>query len=350
MKGRQVVLGQLFGAEAAALMEDGRLVDLIPDPTQLAALTPGTICRGVTDRLMKGQGGVFLRLPDGQRGYLRDRSGIREGASILVQVSGIAEEGKAVPVTPRLIFRGRYALVTPAAPGVNVSRRIRRTERREALEALGVSLLQDRDHGLILRSAAEGANEDEIAADLAPLIDMADKICAETQGDPEVLLNAPAPWEAAWLDWADPAPDAVEQGEDSFDRCGVSEAIDALLSDRVDLSGGAFGFVEQTRALVAIDVNTGTDTSPAAALKANIAMVRDLPRQLRLRGLGGQIVVDFAPMSRRDRAVLDQSLRAAFKGEASETNLVGWTTMGLYEINRKRDRVPLARLAAQGAR
>ena len=123
-----------------------------------------------------------------------------------------------------------------------------------------------------------------------------------------------------------------------------------MLSDRVDLSGGAFGFVEQTRALVAIDVNTGTDTSPAAALKANIAMVRDLPRQLRLRGLGGQIVVDFAPMSRRDRAVLDQSLRAAFKGEASETNLVGWTTMGLYEINRKRDRVPLARLAAQGAR
>ena len=94
MKGRQVVLGQLFGAEAAALMEDGRLVDLIPDPTQLASLTPGTICRGVTDRLMKGQGGVFLRLPDGQRGYLRDRSGIREGASILVQVSGIAEEGK----------------------------------------------------------------------------------------------------------------------------------------------------------------------------------------------------------------------------------------------------------------
>jgi Rne/Rng family ribonuclease len=91
-----------------------------------------------------------------------------------------------------------------------------------------------------------------------------------------------------------------------------------------------------------VDVNTGGDTTPAAGLKANIAAARDLPRQLRLRGLGGQIVVDFAPMPKRDRAVLDQVLRAAFKGESAETSLVGWTTLGLYELVRKRDRLALA--------
>ena len=350
MKGRQVVLGHLNGAEAAALMQDGRLIDLILPPEALAPLAPGAICRAVTERLMKGQGGVFLRLPDGQKGYLRERSGIREGAAILVQVSGIAEEGKAIPVTSRLIFRGRHALVTPGAPGVNVSRRIRDDDRRAALAALGTSLLEDRDYGLILRSIAENADDADIAAELSPLIQMADSICAEVQGKPELLLDAPSAWEAAWLDWADPEPDAVEEGDDSFDRCGVTDAVDALLSPRMDLGGGAFAFIEQTRALVAIDVNTGSDGTPAASLKANIALARDLPRQLRLRGLGGQIVVDFAPMPKRDRAILDQSLRAAFKGDASETTLVGWTAMGLYEINRKRDRVPLARLVAAGAR
>ena len=93
-----------------------------------------------------------------------------------------------------------------------------------------------------------------------------------------------------------------------------------------------------------LDVNTGADTSPAAGLKANIAAARDLPRQLRLRGLGGQIVVDFAPMPKRDRAAVEQQLRAAFRGEAAETSLAGWTPLGMFEIQRKRDRLPLAEL------
>ncbi|MFN3607084.1 MAG: ribonuclease E/G, partial [Cypionkella sp.] len=82
------------------------------------------------------------------------------------------------------------------------------------------------------------------------------------------------------------------------------------------------------------------DTSPAAALKVNIAAARALPRQLRLRGLGGQVVIDFAPMPKRDRAVLEQVIRAAFKFDA-EVNLAGWTTLGLYEFTRKRDRTAL---------
>ena len=76
-------------------------------------------------------------------------------------------------------------------------------------------------------------------------------------------------------------------------------------------------------------------------MKANIAAARDLPRQLRLRGLGGQVIVDFAPMPKRDRAAVEQQLRAAFKGEASETSLAGWTPLGNYELQRKRDRLPL---------
>lgn len=346
MKGRQVVLDRLFGAQAAALTEDGVLIDLIVDPSEIVALVPGTICRAVTERLMKGQGGVFVRLPDGQRGYLRDRSGLREGQPLLVQVAGVADEGKAVPLSSRLIFRGRFGLVTPGAPGINVSRRIRDSETRETLEALGAEALQGRDHGLIMRSAAGAADPAEIAAELGELIELADGIMAETQGGPERLLDAPDAWEQAWLDWAEPAPDAVEEGAGAFARAGILEAVDAVLSARIDLPAGASAFVEPTRALVAIDVNTGTDTSPAAALKANIALARDLPRQLRLRGLGGQIAVDFAPIPKRDRATLDQVLRAAFKGDASETSLIGWTAMGLYEISRKRDRVALARLAA----
>ncbi|RDW12345.1 ribonuclease E/G [Paracoccus thiocyanatus] len=347
MKGRQIVLGRLFGRDAAALMQDGRLEDLIVDPVGAAPLAPGAICRAKVDRLVKGQGGVFLRLPQGARGFLRDRSGLREGQSLLVQVSGSAEDGKAVPVSSRLNFRGRHVIVTPGIPGVNVSRRIRDTALREALAGLGEAALAGMADppGLVFRSMAAMAGDDEIATELARLLDLAQAVLSDREGAPELLLDAPEPAELAWYDWADPPPDDVLEHPDAFEISGAEAAVLDLLDPRVDLGGGAWAEIEPLRALVAIDVNTGADHSPAAGLKANIALGRDLPRQLRLRGLGGQVVVDFAPMPKRDRGTLEQVLRAAFRSESAETVLIGWTAMGLYEISRKRDRIALARLA-----
>ncbi len=165
-------------------------------------------------------------------------------------------------------------------------------------------------------------------------------VLADLNGGPELLVEGAGAHETAWRDWADPEPDEVIEG--GFAAQGVHEMLDALRDIRVPLAGGGNMLIETTRALVAVDVNTGPDTSPAAALKVNIAAARDLPRQFRLRGLGGQIIVDFAPMPKKERAILDQVIRAAFKAEAAETNLAGWTTLGLFEMTRKRDRLPLS--------
>lgn len=351
MKGRQVVIGRVLGQEAAALMLDGQIEDLLIDPSDITPIAPGAICRVKVDRLVKGQGGVFVRLPEGLSGYLRDRNGLREGQSLIVQITGVAEDGKAVPVSTRVLLRGRYSIVTPGAPGVNVSRQIREEDEREALTALGQEIAGTAPDapGVIIRSAAVLADDGEIRDELTGLVELASSIGADLEGQPELLLDAPTPAESAWRDWGYPEPDAVEDGENAFDDTGAEDAVLTLLSARVDLGGGAWASVEAVRALSAIDVNTGSDTSPAAGLKANIALARDLPRQLRLRGIGGQIVVDFAPMSKRDRGTLDQVLRAAFKSDGSETVLIGWTAMGLYEISRKRDRVLLSRLAGGAA-
>ena len=343
MKGRIVVLGAVGGLEAAALMVDGQLEDLLVDVSDAMALAPGAICRAKIERPMKGQGGLFVALPGAEKGFLKDAKGLSPGQSVLVQVSGGAEPGKALPVTLRLLFKGRYGIVTPGAPGLNVSRRIREEDTREGLQALAAVVMEGSEMGLILRSACEGAEEGEIVEDLAGLRELAEAVLADVEGAPELLVDAPAPHEEAWREWADPAPDEVVEG---FEDHGVLEAIDAVLSPRVALPGGGHMMIEPTRALVAVDVNTGADTSPAAALKANIAAARDLPRQLRLRGLGGQVVVDFAPMPKKDRLVLEQQLRAAFKTEAAETSLAGWTPLGLYELVRKRDRAALAVLLA----
>jgi Rne/Rng family ribonuclease len=99
--------------------------------------------------------------------------------------------------------------------------------------------------------------------------------------------------------------------------------------------------VEPTRALVAVDVNTGADMSPAAGLKANIAAARTLPCALRCRGLGGQVTIDFAPAPKKDRRQIETALKGAFRGDPVETVLAGWTPLGHFELQRKRERLPL---------
>jgi len=341
MKGSVAVLGRLAGREAAALVIDGLLEELLLDAGETA---PETIWRGKVGRPVKGLGGVFVELPDGRRGFLRQAKGLRPGQSLLVQAAGVAEPGKAVPLTDRPLFKGRLAILTPGAPGLNLSRSLRDEAERARLAAIAGAAMAGAPEGLgaILRSAAEGAEAEVLAGEIAALRRAAEAILAEAAGPPELLLDAPGPHDLARRDW--PAPDSVAEGPDALAEHGVEEMVEALLRPEVPLGGGAFMVVELTRALVAVDVNTGPDTSPAAGLKANLAAVRALPRALRLRGLGGQVTVDLAPSPKRDRGTIEQALRAAFRRDGSEAVLAGWTPLGHYELQRRRDRPPLAEL------
>lgn len=341
MKGRVIALDELAGRKAAALIVDGRLEDLLIDPVDEDTPAPGAIARAICDRPLKGQGGMILRLPGGASGFLREGKGLKPGQPLLVQIITRPDEGKAAPVTTRLLFKSRLAIVTPDAPGINVSRSIKDEESRVRLLEIAHDVMAGESAGLILRSAAAGAGDEDIAADIARMRDLARAVLGDGEGrEPELLLDGPDAHLLAWRDWD--APDLLADAPGAFRDHGVDAMIDALRSPRFDLAAGAFAFVEPTRALVAVDVNTGPDTSPAAGLKANIAAARDLPRQLRLRGLGGQIVVDFAPCPKKDRRQLELVLRAAFRADPVETALVGWTQLGLYELQRKRERLPLA--------
>ncbi len=350
MKGRVVALDRIDGRAAAALIVDGRLEDILIDPPDSFGFQPGAILRARLDRPMKGQGGAMLRLPDGQTGFLRGTKGLADGASVLVQVSGVAEPGKAVPVTARLLFKSRYAIVTPDAPGLNIARSIKDEELRGHLRILAEEAMDGAapDLGLILRSAAADAPEDALLDDILVMRHLCETVCADTAGAPEVLVDAPDAHEAAWRDWASPAPDTLDDTAGAFERFGVWDALAPALSGRWALEAGASLIVEPTRALIAVDVNTGPDTSPAAGLKANLGAAKALPRALRLMGLGGQIVLDFAPMPKKDRRRLEDALKAAFRRDGAEAALAGWTPLGNYEMQRKRDRVPL-RAALAGA-
>lgn len=352
MKGRQILVEPLpAGGHAAALMVDGRLEDLLIDPAPSDPTPrPEAIYRALPARPMKGMGGVMVDLGAGRTGFLRGPKLPAPGRAILVQVQGWAEPGKAQPVSPRPILKARLAILTPGAPGINVARTLKDSDRRAALEALGTAAMAGADPslGLILRTAAIEAGDAEVIATVSALVADWTRLAASSDG-PGLVHPAPAAREEALREWYEPG-DPVREAPTALADAGIWEEVDALRRPEVSLGGGTTGgtasggfmAIEPTRALVAVDVNTGRDTSPAAGLKANLAAAAELPRQLRLRGLGGQVVVDFAPMPRAERPRVERALTQALRNDGIDTNLAGWTPLGHLELQRKRARRPLA--------
>ena len=381
MKGRVIVLDQRNGRAAAALMVDGRIEDLILGPSNSQGhLVTGDICSArVTRKLPKV--GAFCKLPSGQDGYLRDAKSVREGDTVLVQVVSLPEPGKATTLTTRLLFKGPRLILTPGAPGVNVSRQIGNDAERQRLgDCVHASLsanpaLSDKTQmGVIVRTSARNEADADLARELNVLTTRwAERTAPSPQkAGPSESSGAQCP--DVFREWLFPCPDKIlctsemaqtlsasdpetgppaffgdarfatllQSDPDPFETAGILDALDTIQSAEVRLDGGASMVVEPTRAIVAVDVNTGADFSPAAGLKANLATARDLPRQMRLRGLGGQIVVDFAPMPKQHRKTLEEALKKAFRADPVETSLVGWTSLGLYELQRKRERYPLS--------
>lgn len=337
------------GLSRAAFMVDGVLDDLFLDPSEGDRVpAPESIHWARIERTVPALGSAFVRLVDGAEGWLRAPD-LRSGAMRLVQVTRWTEPQKAVPLTDRVLFKGRLAILTPGAPGINIARGIRGHETRERLTAVATTAMTDADpdEGLILRSASADADDAEIAAEIAALRQVAAEALAAAKGEaPRRLLDAPDAAARAFRDWADPAPDRIVEGHDAFERLGVWDAIAALQNPVHPLPGGGRMTIEATRAMVAVDIDTGTDFSKNAAATANLTACTALPRQLRLRGLGGVVLVDFAPVKKGARQGIENALKRAFAADPVETVLGGWTPLGNFEIQRKRERRPLAELLA----
>lgn len=345
MKGRQILIEPLKGGgDAAALMVDGRLEDLLidPDPSDLTP-RPEAIYRAIAARPMKGLGGAMVDLGNGRTGFLRGPRLPAAGRPVLVQVSGWAEPEKAPLIGMRLRLKGRTVMLTPGAPGRNVARSLRDSERREWLVALAATAMAGaaEDLGLVLRSAAATAPDDEIAEEIRVLLaECAALARVGEEKTPALLRPAPGAAVEAEREWR-VAGDSFRRAATALADAGVWEDIEALRRPLVPLGQGTMA-IEPTRALVSVDVNTGSDVSGGAPLRTNLAAAAELPRQLRLRGLGGQVTIDFAPLAHGDRPRVEQALASALRNDGIETTIVGWTPLGHLELQRKRARRPLS--------
>ena len=340
MSRRTIVFARAADLAAAAVLDRGVLIDFLIEAAPFH-LAPGAVLGAAVSRRLKAQGAWVVQLPEGRNGFLRTARSLDPGERIAVQVSGYAEPGKLAPVTDRIELRDRYAVVTYLRDGINISRKIKDKTARHRLKQTAERARREGGPGVVLRSSALHACESELASEIGALSEDIDRIkAARGQYSVKLIREAPGVLNRAVAAWGDEDFN-IDAGDDSFARHEICEHLEPFRQTESALPNGGNIVIEPTRTLVAVDVNSGADTTAKAGLKSNLAAVRALPTQLRVRGLGGQIVVDFAPVRTDERDVVRTSLAQAFRDDRVATTLVGWTGLGHFEMHRHRDRLPL---------
>jgi ribonuclease G len=304
---------------------------------------------------------------------------LRKGQEVLVQVSKEPLGTKGARVTSFVSIPGRYIVYMPQARHVGVSRRIHDDAERDRLRAI-VKDLPPPPGGFIVRTVAEGKGDEDLVADIQFLSRLWSQVQARFEAakapsllheemdvtfrvvrdlfSPEVeefLVDSEAAYEKC-LHFATSlvpqlAPRVKRWDKDApiFEATGIERDIDKALRRRVWLKSGGYIVIDHTEALVAIDVNTGKYVGKRdfeeTVLKINLEAVTEVVRQIRLRDLGGIIIIDFIDMERAEhRDQVFKALKKVLADDKARTNVLEISELGLVEMTRKRVRQSLQSL------
>lgn len=303
---------------------------------------------------------------------------LHEGQEIMAQVSKDPMGAKGARITSYITLPGRYLVLMPAVDQVGVSRRIDGEAEKKRLREV-VRNLKKGSAGYIVRTAAEGKNEDDLSSDIEFLNKLWESITTryETAATPspiyqelnviqrsirdfftsdytEVVLDDEDEYERTIAFCQSYLPDIADKirlhksKEPIFDVYGLEIEIERALGRKVWLKSGGYIVIDQTEALTAVDVNTGKfvgkQNQEETILKTNLEAVKEIVYQLRLRNLGGLIIIDFIDMERDEsKEKVYSALAQALKGDRSRTNILKISELGIVEMTRKRVRDSLSR-------
>ena len=309
---------------------------------------------------------------------------LKEGQEILVQIAKEPIAKKGARITSHIALPGRFLVYMPTVHHTGVSRKIASEEERHRLKRIVLSERGEAHGGFIVRTAAAGANEEDLRADIRFLINLWNEIRgrADKSKAPALIYHdlnlverilrdqVTISFSSIWVDTEQEYERIlrfVSRFQSSlvkrvklytketplFEQFNISEEINKALKSKVWLKSGGYIVINQTEALVAIDVNTGKYVGKTARLedtivKTNIDAIREIVRQIRLRDLGGIIVIDFIDMDeRKNRQRVMQALEEALKADRAPSKVLQFNDFGLVAITRKRVKQSLERTLGQ---
>ena len=379
---QQIIIAEQ--ARIAALIKDDRVDELIVSQGQYQI---EDIFLGTVENVLPGIDAAFIDIGESKKnGFIhvsdlgplrlkKESAGITEllepKQKVLVQVMKEPTGSKGPRLTGNISLPGKYIILQPFGQGVNISRKINTETERSRLRALGV-LIKPPGTGLLFRTESEDINEELLIEDLENLIKKWDNIQQLNEiSNPPMLINRDEDFSLKILrDYVNSSTtkvtidnkSAIERAknylvnnESNFiidfhnnskddhilEKYKITQTIQKALQPRVDLPSGGYIIIEPTEALTVIDVNSGSFTRSAnsrqTVLWTNCEAAIEISRQMKLRNIGGVLIIDFIDMdSRRDQFQLLEHFTTAIKDDSAKPQIAQLTELGLVELTRKR--------------
>lgn len=361
----------------SAVMENGRVSDFIISRGDVIL---GDVYLATVDNILPSIDAAFVNVGTDKMGFLHAQDVMGKGSlkdklspkqKLIVQVVKEPTGHKGPRVTTEISLPGRFLVLMPNEPGISISKKIENNKERARLKSV-VSLIKPVGVGVIIRTEAEGQSEADIQEDLEILLEKWNNIItsAETLTPPNLLyrdqdLLYRTIREACTEDVKEIVVDtafALQRVQNILQNWHMSKNIQvtlykgteplliaedihkeikAALNVKVNMPSGGYLFIQQTEALTVIDVNSGKFTSSSTQdetiLKTNIEAVHEIARQLRLRNIGGMIIVDFIDMmSRADKLAMLEELEIALEPDKAKPQVGQISDLGLVELTRHR--------------
>ncbi|MDR3589310.1 MAG: Rne/Rng family ribonuclease [Negativicutes bacterium] len=384
---KTIVVNMVPEEARMALLEDGELVEAVVERSGSGHIV-GNIYKGKVQNVLPGMQAIFVDIGRDKNGFLYSgdlgdeaRPGSKTeplsvGREIAVQVTKDALGTKGPRLTNELTLPGRYVVLMPTVEFSGVSRRIGSEEERRRLREVA-DRVRPKGMGIIIRTVAEGKSADDLTKDIEYLVNMWNALEArfkrakapmllyrdvdlvirlvrdylaadvekfvvdnrEAYGRVNDLLRFTSPELADRLE-------LYEGAEDIFTCYGIDSELEKLQERRVWLKCGGYLVIDRTEALTVIDVNTGRFVGRTAlwdtVFQTNLEAAAEIARQIRLRDIGGIIIIDFIDMDKEEhqQAVL-AALEDRLKKDRTKTSVLGITRLGLVEMTRKKARQDL---------
>jgi ribonuclease G len=388
---RELVISVDVGEQRVAILEDDRVAEVYLERPERRSIA-GNIYLGVVDNVLPGMEAAFVEIGlekngflyvdeivgpelEGRKGARKIQDLIKRGQTIMVQAVKDPMKSKGARLTTEISLPGRFLVYVPNGEGSGVSRRLEDAERTRLKEI--VKNLDPKGGGIIVRTAAEGASAEDIERDLVFLQRLWKTIqtnAKSAEAPALVYEEAELPlrivrdlfagdFVGARIDddrthrrivsyLKKTSPHMVErvhryrEKEPLFDASGVEAEIRSTLDRRVDLPSGGYLVFDYAEAFTVIDVNTGRFVGSRGKsaqgrledtiVKNNLEAVKEVVRQLRLRDIGGIIVIDFIDMANpKNRETVEEALRSELERDRTKTYVVEISPLGLVEMTRQ---------------
>ena len=385
-EGKKIVIAERDNI--AALMEDGKVSEFFINRGEVLL---GDVYLATVENILPSIDAAFVNVGYDKMGFLHAQDVMGKGAlqdklspkqKLVVQVTKEPTGHKGPRVTTEISIPGRFLVLIPSEAGINVSKKIESAKERARLKSI-VSLLKPVGLGVIIRTEAENQTEADIQEDLEILLEKWNNIITASESleapnllsrdqdllyrvireactedvkeilvDTAFALNRVQTLLQNWHMNKEIKVELYKGTEPLLIATNIHKEIKAALQIKVNMPSGGYLFIQQTEALTVIDVNSGkfvsAGTQDETILKTNIEAVHEIARQLRLRNIGGMVIVDFIDMlSRADKLAVMEELELAFEKDKAKPQVGQLSDLGLVELTRHRQGQSLIEIFAK---